>query len=96
MSELALSILMPVYNEHDRVLAALDEVLATDYGFDFELIVVDDGSFDGTQEILRDYPWPANARLLVHARNRGKGAAVRAALAEARGRFATIMDADLE
>ncbi|MBV9049722.1 MAG: glycosyltransferase, partial [Solirubrobacterales bacterium] len=48
-----LSILMPVYNERERVEQAISEVLATDLPTEFELVVVDDGSTDGTREILR-------------------------------------------
>src|SRR5205085_11609111 len=63
---------------------------------DFELIVVDAGSTDGTREILRAQSWGERVRLLEHPANRGKGAAVQTALAEARGEFAAIFDADLE
>jgi dolichol-phosphate hexosyltransferase len=87
---------MPVYNELATVKQAIDEVLAADVGMDLELIVVDDGSTDGTRELLARGPWPAQVRVLQHDRNRGKGAAVRTALAEARGEFAAIFDADLE
>jgi dolichol-phosphate hexosyltransferase len=87
---------MPVYNEVATVRQAIDEVLAADIGTDIELIVVDDGSTDGTLEILDGTDWPATVRVLKHDRNRGKGAAVRTALAEARGEFSAIFDADLE
>ena len=94
-----LSILMPVYNERERVERAIAEVLDTPLPTDFELIVVDDGSTDGTREILKDLipslP-PGRVRLFQHPENRGKGAAVQTALAEARGEFAAIFDADLE
>ena len=91
-----LSILMPVYNERERIRAALEEVLATDWPFEIELIVVDDGSTDGTGAILADFEWPGHARLQRHEHNRGKGAAVRTALGLAGGRFSVIFDADLE
>jgi dolichol-phosphate hexosyltransferase len=91
-----LSILMPVYNERERVQAAIEEVLRTELPAEFELIVVDDGSTDGTREILREGDWEPRVRLLEHSENRGKGAAVRTALAEARGELAAIFDADLE
>jgi dolichol-phosphate hexosyltransferase len=91
-----LSILMPVYNERERVERAIAEVLATELPLEFELIVVDDGSDDGTREILRGGNWDPRVRLLEHDLNRGKGAAVRTALAQARGEFSAIFDADLE
>jgi dolichol-phosphate hexosyltransferase len=91
-----LSILMPVYNERERVEQAITEVLATKLPTDFELIVVDDGSTDGTREILRGGDWQGRVRLFEHPENRGKGAAIQTALAEAQGEFAAIFDADLE
>ena len=91
-----LSILMPVYNERERVQQAVDEVLRTELPTDFELIVVDDGSTDGTREILRAGDWDGRFRLFEHERNRGKGAAVQSALEQARGDYAAIFDADLE
>jgi dolichol-phosphate hexosyltransferase len=91
-----LSILMPVYNEARTVETAIDEVLGTDLPLEFELIVVDDGSTDGTREILEGRDWPEKVTLLRHESNQGKGAAVRTALGAARGEFSAIFDADLE
>jgi glycosyltransferase involved in cell wall biosynthesis len=91
-----LSILMPVYNERERVERAIAEVLATELPSEFELIVVDDGSTDGTREILRGGDWNERVRLLEHTQNQGKGAAIRTGLEQARGEFAAIFDADLE
>jgi glycosyltransferase involved in cell wall biosynthesis len=91
-----LSILMPVYNEHERVERAITEVLDIELPQEFELIVVDDGSTDGTREILRARSWDDRVRLIEHEHNRGKGAAVQTALAAARGEFSCIFDADLE
>ena len=91
-----LSILMPVYNERERVERAISEVLATELPTDFELIVVNDGSTDGTSEILRGGDWDGRVRLFEHRENQGKGAAVQTALREARGDYAAIFDADLE
>jgi glycosyltransferase involved in cell wall biosynthesis len=93
---LEVSIVMPVYNERATIERAIDEVLANRAADSFELLVVDDGSTDGTGELLRSGQWPENVRHFSHDRNRGKGVAVRTALAEARGTYATIMDADLE
>ncbi len=91
-----LSVLMPVYNEVDRVERALRETLAVTLPCPFEIVVVDDGSTDGTTELLRSRSWPENVRLHFHDRNRGKGAAVQTALADARMRFSAVFDADLE
>ncbi len=91
-----LSILMPVYNERERVQRAITEVLDTELPTDFELIVVDDGSTDGTREILRNGDWDERVRLFEHEHNQGKGAAIQTALEQARGEFAAIFDADLE
>jgi glycosyltransferase involved in cell wall biosynthesis len=91
-----LSILMPVYNELERVEQAIDEVLSTELPSDFELIVVDDGSTDGTRELLRKRQWSERVRLFEHTHNQGKGAAVLSALREARGEWSAIFDADLE
>ena len=87
---------MPVYNEKDRVERAIDELLAADLGMEVELIVVDDGSTDGSREILERIQRPPQVRLLLHERNQGKGAAIRTALDSATGEFAAIFDADLE
>jgi glycosyltransferase involved in cell wall biosynthesis len=91
-----LSILMPVYNERERVERAIAEVLETELPSDFEVIVVDDGSTDGTREILRAGSWDSRVHLVEHPENRGKGAAVQTALAQAQGEFSAIFDADLE
>jgi len=91
-----LSILMPVFNERARVGDAIDAVLAAPLPGEVELIVVDDGSTDGTSQLLRDRAADARVRLHFHDHNRGKGAAVRTALAHATGEFAGIHDADLE
>jgi glycosyltransferase involved in cell wall biosynthesis len=91
-----LSILMPVYNERERVERAIVEVLQTELPTDFELIVVDDGSDDGTREILSGGDWDSRVRLFEHPVNQGKGAAVQTALGHARGDYAAIFDADLE
>src|SRR3954453_6904326 len=90
------AILMPVYNERATVERAIEEVLEADLPIPFELIVVDDGSTDGTSEVLRGRAWDSRVTLLAHDRNAGKGAAVRTALRSASGEFAAIFDADLE
>ena len=91
-----LSILMPVYNEEDRVERAIRQLLDAELPLAAELIVVDDGSTDRTPEILRSVSWPDHVRVFQHDRNHGKGAAIRSALAHARGEYTAIFDADLE
>ena len=91
-----LTVVMPVFEERETVERAIASVLATEFPHSYELIVVDDGSRDGTSELLRGGTFPAHVRLLTHDRNLGKGAAIRTALASARGSYTTIFDADLE
>ena len=72
-----LSIIMPVYNERQTVSEIVDRVLNVDLGFiEREIIVVDDGSTDGTRDILHEIEQKhANIKVLLHPRNQGKGAA---------------------
>ena len=93
----SLSILMPVYNERATLAQAVDDALTADLPVESrQLVIVDDGSTDGTREILRDTSWPENVTIVEHDRNRGKGAAIQTALQHATGDFAAILDADLE
>ena len=92
-----LSVLMPVYNELATASTAIDQVLEAELPVDdVELLVVDDRSTDGTREWLLAQDFPSHVRLLLHDRNRGKGAAIATALQHAHGTYSTIMDADLE
>jgi glycosyltransferase involved in cell wall biosynthesis len=91
-----LSILMPVYNERATIERAIEDVMGADLPVDeTELVIVDDGSTDGTREILAEGEWPG-VRVIEHAENTGKGGALRTALANAQGTYSLIMDADLE
>ena len=92
-----LSILMPVYDERATVEAAIEDALTAELPVAArELVLVDDGSTDGTRKILESLEPRKNVKVLFHDRNRGKGAAVRTALAHATGEFAAILDSDLE
>ena len=94
-----LSILVPLYNEEEFIGPLLERVLAAPLpaGLGREVLVVDDGSTDGSAEIVEEvaarHP---EVVLLRHDRNRGKGAAIRTAAARARGEYSVIQDADLE
>jgi glycosyltransferase involved in cell wall biosynthesis len=92
-----LSILMPVFNERSTVEAAIEDALSAELRVaSRELVIVDDGSTDGTREILSTSTWPEGVKVIFHERNLGKGAAVRTALQHATEEFSAILDADLE
>ena len=90
-----LSILMPVYNEAKTVQTVLKRVLDVDFPCPVEVVIVDDASTDGTAEIL-DHVHDERLVKLRHPVNRGKGAAIRTAVAAATGDFMVPLDADLE
>ena len=97
MSRPTLTVIMPVYNERATVETALRGLLAAALPVDsMEVLVVDDGSTDGTRAVLEGTEWDPRVRVLFHARNMGKGAAIRSGLAEALGEITTILDSDLE
>lgn len=94
-----LSILIPIYNEEEWIAAVIARVLAVPLcGIETEIIAVDDASTDGTAEALDELQarYPGKLTVVRHARNRGKGAAIRTAIEHANGEFAVIQDADLE
>lgn len=89
-----LSVVMPVYNERDTVMEVVDRVLAVPV--DKELIMVDDGSTDGTREVLEALSDRPGVRVIFHQRNMGKGAALRTGFAGCHGDIVIVQDADLE
>jgi glycosyltransferase involved in cell wall biosynthesis len=92
-----LSILMPVFDERATVEAAIEDAMTAELPVPTrELVIVDDGSTDGTRELLRSSDLPKAVKVVFHERNLGKGAAVRTALQHATEEFAAILDADLE
>ena len=88
-----LSVVIPVYNEVGTIREILKKVAAVP--LEKEVIVVDDGSTDGTRDILRDDPGPG-ITVLMHDRNRGKGAALRTGFQKVTGDIVLVQDADLE
>lgn len=90
-----LSVIVPVYNEEYRAADAVRKALAVEYPCDVEVVVVDDGSRDGTVDMLKTIDDP-RMRLVRHEYNRGKGAAVRSGADQASGEYLIILDADLE
>jgi len=88
-----LSVVVPVYDEAHTIREILRRVRATDVVK--EIVVVDDGSTDGTREILAQMGGD-DLRVILHDRNRGKGAALRTGFAAARGDVVVVQDADLE
>lgn len=88
------SIVIPVYNEVHTVREIVRRVKRT--GIPTEIVIVDDGSHDGTRDILRDLDGQDCVRVVLHPENRGKGAAVRTGIQNATGEVVIIQDADLE
>ncbi|OQY59641.1 MAG: glycosyl transferase [Desulfobacteraceae bacterium 4572_88] len=93
LSTFKLSIVMPVYNEESFVFEIIDAVLATPY--QKELLVIDDGSTDGTREKLLQISHP-DVKVILHEKNIGKGGALQTGFRKATGDIILIQDADLE
>ena len=92
-----LSVIVPVFNESNTVVEVVRRMRAVELpdGIEREIIIVDDGSDDGTRDVLRQLG-DSTVRIVLHEGNRGKGAAVRTGLALASGDYVLIQDADLE
>lgn len=95
-SPVLLTVAIPVYNERETLLPLLERVLRVPVSL--EVVLVDDGSTDGTRELLRDRVEGSDprVRVLYQETNQGKGAAIVAAIAASRGRYLIVQDADLE
>jgi glycosyltransferase involved in cell wall biosynthesis len=89
-----LSVVIPVYNEVENIAEILKRVQCTKLAQ--EIVIVDDGSKDGTRDTLRILDGKENVRVILHERNQGKGAAVVTGLRAAQGDVLLIQDADLE
>ena len=94
MDNLALSVVMPVYNEKDFVLKIIDKVLRLEMVK--ELIIVDDFSMDGTRELLKNTKFDDRVKIYYHDKNMGKGAALRTGFGYITKDVAVIQDADME
>ena len=92
-----ITIVIPAYNEEERLVPTLDRVLAfcTDSRWNAEIIVVNDGSRDRTPDIVRTYEQTGIVRLLENPGNRGKGYSVRNGVLSATGEFILFTDADM-
>jgi glycosyltransferase involved in cell wall biosynthesis len=88
------SFVIPAYNEAPTLLDVLERVEALD--FEKQIVVVDDGSTDGTSELLEEWARRHPAHVVLRQENRGKGAAVRAGIPHATGEITLIQDADME
>ena len=95
MSDL-LSIVVPVYNEARTVAEVIERLLAIDLPAPREILVVNDGSTDGTREVLDGLPARPELRIIHAAKNAGKGSAIRIGFSQAAGTIVAIQDADLE
>lgn len=88
------SVIVPIYNEIDHIDELLRQIQASPV--EKEIIIIDDGSTDGTQQKLRDLRPSSDITVVFHQQNCGKGAAIRTGLRYARGEYVLIQDSDLE
>jgi glycosyltransferase involved in cell wall biosynthesis len=90
-----LSVIVPVFNERSTVAEIVRRMRAVELPVDLEIVIVDDGSDDGTADVLTQLR-DSTVRVIKHSTNRGKGAAVRTGLENATGELVLVQDADLE
>jgi len=90
-----LSVIVPVFNERNTVAEIVRQMRAVDLPVEREIVIVDDGSGDGTRDVLSQLA-DSTVHVVLHPHNRGKGAAIRTGLAQVTGDLVLIQDADLE
>ncbi len=96
MEDILLSIIIPAYNEEKRIKDTLYDIIRwrEGAGFNSEIIVVNDGSTDRTEDILREYTSIPDFRIISYKTNKGKGHAVMVGMLKAKGKIRLFMDAD--
>jgi glycosyltransferase involved in cell wall biosynthesis len=90
-----LSVIVPVFDERNTVVEIVRRMRAVDLPVELEIVIVDDGSTDGTRDVLRQLG-DSTVRVITHEVNKGKGAAIRSGLAQVQGDLVLVQDADLE
>ncbi len=90
-----LSVIVPIFNERNTVVEIMRRMRAVDLPIEREFVLVDDGSTDGTRQVLQQLG-DSTARVVTHPKNQGKGAAIRTGLEHVTGDLVLIQDADLE
>jgi glycosyltransferase involved in cell wall biosynthesis len=90
-----LSVIVPVYDERNTVVEIVRRMRAVELPVELEIVIVDDGSTDGTRDVLRQIA-DSTVRVIMHDRNQGKGAAIRSGLQQVTGDLVLVQDADLE
>lgn len=91
-----LSIIIPIYNEKDTILELLNRIKKVRLKKEYEILMIDDGSTDGTREILEKIKNENNYKVLFKEKNSGKGESLKLGFKKATGQYVIVQDADLE